>query len=239
MTLAKAISKFIQYASHVESFAESLPESSSDAQPFVESLELVTTFFSSTDTLEDITCERLRDFLARWYVERASLSAPEPQVSEPQVLIGSLARFFKWAVESGEAIMAQDLMPVLSELEQTVPRAIDITKRLSSELAKRGGAISFPEFLTSFEEGGQSQYDFDLPGEASAMEGYFRITHVEGTSVEAEEAISEERVWPIIFPASVANIIQVGFIINLELVRAAEGWLLASSGFAYPPGTDI
>jgi hypothetical protein len=235
MTLAEATSKFIQYSSHVEPSIENLPESSSQAQTLVESLELVTAFFSGTDTLEDVTCERLRDFLARWYVERAgSSSAPEPQA-----LIGWLARFFKWAGEFDETIKAQDLLPVLSELEQTIPRAIDITKRLSRELAERGGPVSFPEFLTSFDEGGHSQYDFDLPGEVGAIEGYFRITRVSGTFVEAEETISEERVWPIIFPAAVASAIRVGFIINLEIVRAAEGWLLASGGFAYPPGTDL
>jgi hypothetical protein len=28
-------------------------------------------------------------------------------------------------------------------------------------------------------------------------------------------------------------------IVNLELVRSAEGWQIDENGFAYPPGTDI
>jgi hypothetical protein len=62
---------------------------------------------------------------------------------------------------------------------------------------------------------------------------------VEGASVEAEELISEERVWPIIFPSEAAALLEDGYIINLELVRKPEGWQIAGCGFAYPPGAEI
>ncbi|HST22533.1 MAG TPA: hypothetical protein VLR90_15525, partial [Blastocatellia bacterium] len=89
------------------------------------------------------------------------------------------------------------------------------------------------------EEGGHSSYDLDEIGEVGAIEGYFRITRIEGAMAEAEEVITEERVWPIIFPRDLASRLTNGYIINLELVRSKEGWQIAACGFAYPPGTDI
>jgi hypothetical protein len=234
MTLAEAVSKFIQRAGQVEPSADGSLESSSQAQTLVQSLELLTAYFSRTDTLADITPERLRDFLARWYVEKAG-----PSVPGPKVLLDSLAHFFRWADQYTETRIADECLPVVGELEHSIPRALQVAERLSNELAGRGGAFSFPEFLTSFAEGGQSQYDLDAPGEVGAVEGYFRITRVEGTSVEAEEIISEDRIWPIIFPGGVASLIPVGMIINLELVRTLEGWQIAAVGFAYPPETEV
>jgi hypothetical protein len=102
-----------------------------------------------------------------------------------------------------------------------------------------GGAFSFPEFLTSFEEGGSSQYDIDVPGNVGAIDGYFRIIRVDGVLAEAEELISEERVWPIVFPFEVAALLDDGYIINMELVRKMEGWQIVGCGFTYPPGTEI
>jgi hypothetical protein len=235
MTLAEATSEFIRFAGPEERPAGTPPESSPAAQPLARSLELVTAYFSPACGIEDITPERLRDFLARWYVEKAG----SPSAPEPQVLIDSLADFFRWADDYAETRMARECMAVLSELRQEIPRAIEIAERLSKYVAGRGGAFGFPEFLTSFEEGGRGQFDLDRPGQAGAIEGYFRVIRVEGTSVEAEEIISEESVWPIIFPTGVADVIRVGFIINLELVRAPEGWQVAASGFAYPPGTEL
>lgn len=232
MTLAEATSKFVQRYRQNDSSVESSAEASSKVQILVQSLELLTTYFSRTDALEDVTADRLRDFLARFYIEKA-LSSCAP---EPKALLGSLARFFRWADQYAGTKKADQYLPLIRELEQTIPCALELTQRLSKEMAGRGGAFSFPEFLASFEEGGQSQYDLDAPGEVSAIEGYFRITRVEGSSVEAEETISEDRIWPIIFPASVVSFICVGMVINLELVRAAEGWQIAASGFAYPPG---
>ncbi|HEX8090818.1 MAG TPA: hypothetical protein VF762_18305 [Blastocatellia bacterium] len=235
MTLAEATSKFIERAAQVEAFAESSPESHLQAHTLSQSLELLTTYFSGARPLEDVTPERLRDFLARWYVER-TWASPAP---EPKALVDSLADFFRWADEYSEARIAGQCLPILVELEQSIPRALRLAEGLSKELRERGGAFSFPEFLTSFDEGGQSLYDLDAPGEAGAIEGYFRITRVEATLAEAEDIISEERIWPIIFPAGVACLIGIGMIVNLELLRTAGGWRIAACGFAYPPGTEV
>jgi hypothetical protein len=124
----------------------------------------------------------------------------------------------------------------------TVPRALEITAALSKHLTERGGAFSFPEFLTTFAEGGQSSYDIAVAGEGQgpgAVEGYFRVLRVEGSSMEVQELISEERYAPVICPDEVARLIEPFYIVNLEIVRVEEGWQIAACGFAYPPGTDI
>jgi hypothetical protein len=206
----------------------------------------------------------LRDFLSRWYVEKAVTSKtsdsksverdsvsqanrhvqaldalPVVQVPDPPHLLDSLSAFFKWADQQAGTDQAAQYSPILTELGRSLPRALDITNALTSALRQRGGAFNFPEFLTSFEEGGSSQYDIDVPGNVGAIEGYFRIIRVEGLSVEAEELISEERVWPIVFPWKVAARLDDAYIINLELLRWGEGWQIAGCGFAYPPGTEI
>lgn len=118
-------------------------------------------------------------------------------------------------------------------------REEEITALLAQYVSERRGAFAFPEFLTSFEEGGRSAFDFDAPGEVAALEGYFRITRIEGTRIEAEEMISETRVWPIIFPHEVAARLINGLIINLEIIRTADGWQITDCGLAYPPGTEF
>jgi hypothetical protein len=231
MTLAEAISSFLRHTAEKESCAENSPESPSEAPPLVRSLELLTDHFSSHSRLESMTPEQLRDLLSRCYVESAaSSSAPGPRA-----LLDALSRFFTWAGTDAD----NQCLAVIKELEQSLPRAFEISERLSKEIAGHGGAISFPEFLTSFEGGGQSQYDLDSPGEVGAIDGYFRITRVEATLVEAVELISEARVWPILFPEEVASLICAGFIINLELVRTLQGWQIAACGFAYPPGAQV
>ena len=134
---------------------------------------------------------------------------------------------------------SDDSLAVLNELRVTVPRALEIAGDLASCIGSQRGAFSFPEFLTLFEEGGRSEYDIDTPGDVGALEGYFRIVRIEGSMVEAEELTSEDRIWPIIFPAEIAARLETQYIINLELVRAPEGWKIVDCGVVYPPGTEI
>jgi hypothetical protein len=150
-----------------------------------------------------------------------------------------MAEFLKWVDRQAGIDLAVQSLPILIELKRSLPCALEITAALSSWLQERGGAFSFPEFLTSFEDGGRSQYDIDAPGQIGAIEGYFRIIRVEGSLVEAEEIISEECVWPIIFPLEIAARFDDRYVVNLELVRAAEGWQIAGCGFVYPPGTEV
>lgn len=260
MTLGEATSRFLDYAGRNDSTVHSRLEPAVHNQ----TLLLLNAYFSADAALSEITPSHLRDFLSRWYVERACASKPddsnsiEPddrsssdripralnakpidQVPEPHHLIDSLAEFFKWADQQANADRAAQYSPILIELRSSLPRALDITNALTSALRERGGSFNFPEFLTSFEEGGSSQYDIDVPGNVGAIDGYFRIIRVEGSSVEAEELISEERVWPIGFPSEIAALLGVGYLINLELVRDRDGWQIAGCGFAYPPGTEM
>jgi hypothetical protein len=115
---------------------------------------------------------------------------------------------------------------------------LEIAARLAEHLRREGGAFAFPEFLTSFEEGGRSQFDLDDAAEAGCIEGYFRVARVLGTEIEAEETISETRVFPIRFPGEIAALLQSGFVLNLELVRVVDGWRITGSGVVYPPGAE-
>jgi hypothetical protein len=243
----------------------------SDCPVHEKALLLLTEYFSLNISLSEITPARLRDFLGKWFVEKARYSplhaaepfpgnsttaSPETRSTDrnqnthaaesesfPQAgeLLDSLMQFFHWVDQGSEGghQFASQASPVIEQLGHTLPRALEITRVLSRSLRERGGAFGFPEFLTSFEEGGHSEYDIDTPGSVGALEGYFRIHRVEGSSVEAEELISEERVWPIVFPPEVAALLDDQYIINLELVRSAESWQIAGCGFAYPPGTEV
>lgn len=253
MTLAEAITRFLDQARFNDSTVQSQPTVAIHYQ----ALGHLTEYLCENAELElsELTPWRMRDFLSRWYVEKASGSTPTDSaprrislgsnalltdgVPAPAELLDSIDQFVGWADRQTGAHQAAELSPMVNELRRSLPRALEITKALNTALRARGGAFTFPEFLTSFEEGGSSQYDIDVPGNIGAIDGYFRITRVEGSFVEAEELISEERLWPIIFPAEVAGLLEEGYIINLELARQPEGWQIAGCGFAYPPGTEI
>lgn len=243
MTLLEATSVFIG-----QIIQSDLPDDrDSNSHLSVAAIELLKDYSRAAGltSTHQITASTLRDFLARWYVELASASKPvsspasDRKFPSPQILLGSLAEFFKWVDENCGAKIALECSLVLSELEESLPRALEITSALSKHLSARGGAFSFPEFLTSFEQGGHSEYDIGEPGEISAIEGYFLIERVEGTRAEGLEIVADKRAWPIIFPEEVASLIGAGFIINLEIVRAGDRWQIANCGFAFPPNTEV
>ena len=251
MTLGEAASSFLEHTRDKDS---SIPPSRRSRE---NSLRLLTSCFTPNAAMSDVTPAALRDFLARWYFERVAESgransAPitgnplindaeaslARQLPEPTELLDTLAEFLEWTDLQEGTDRASQCSKMLTGLRRSLPRALAITGALSNSLREGGGAFGFPEFLTSFDEGGQSQYDVGAPGEAGAIEGYFRIIRVEGSFVEGEEMISGDTVWPIVFPAEVAALLDDGYIVNLELVRAPDGWRIAGCGFAYPPGTD-
>jgi hypothetical protein len=244
MTLAEAIPLFLDYAAKNDSPDHPQARSAIHNQ----TLLLLSEYFSSDRALADITAETLRDFISRWYVEKAGAANTNDrirnphsflQVPEARALLDSLAEFFRWAdLQAGEN-QSVDYTPTLTELSRSLPRAQEIMSALSGWVRKRGGAFTFPEFLTSFEEGGASRYDIGAPGKIGAIDGYFRVIRIDGLLVEAEELISEERIWPIVFAPEVAALLDDGYIISLEVVRKPDGWQIAGCGFAYPPGTKI
>jgi hypothetical protein len=182
--------------------------------------------------------------LTRHYVEEVTLRRLRPgdgeiKEIEPGAFLDALYSFFEWAREISLLPLADTCAQLLAELRQSVPRAIMIGVSLSKEIAARGVASTFPEFLTSFEQGGASRYDIDSPDGRGVIEGYFRIRRVEGFRIEAEEIITEEVVWPVMFPPATASLLFEGFIINMEIVRESNSWVIAGCGFTYPPGTDI
>jgi hypothetical protein len=192
---------------------------------------------SGINTLDDLSSDRLRDFLARSYIEQASASGNA--LPQPAELLDALASFIGWADEHVRPGIEADCLPVITGLAEELSRALDIFFALSGSLAGRGGAFAFSEFLTTFEGGGKGLYDIDVPGEAGAREGYFRVVRVEGGYAEAEDLITEDRIWPIILPDDVAGRLAVGYIINLEMARGPDGWHIVGCGFVYPPGADL
>lgn len=240
MRLAEATASFLDYIRQNEPSVQSQARTSTREK----ALSLLTGYYFPNTTPSNITPDRLRDFLARWYVDTACAqkSADSDQLPGPDDLLNALTEFFKWADKETPAEVSARCLPLLNELRRTLPRAFEISKSLSHWLRERGGAFSFPEYLTTFEEGGRSQYDIDDSDESDevgVLDGYFRILRVEGSLVEAEELISGNQVWPIVFPAHIAALLDSAYIVNLEVVRMPEGWQITGCGFAYPPGTDV
>lgn len=240
MTLAEAIAQWFEAMARDDSVSQDYAESRAL------SLALFATYCGKNPLLDELTPVRLRDFLARWFIERSGSASPRAsdvaatgRLPKPTVLMEGLAEFMDWGARHLAFIAADQCLAVINELREPLPRALAISRRLSEHLAGSGGAFGFPEFLTSFEAGGHSQYDLDTVGESFCMEGYFRILRVEGDQVEAQEMLTEARAWPILFPASIAALLETNYIINLELIHVEEGWQIAACGFAYPPGTDI
>jgi hypothetical protein len=224
---------------------------------YVISLDLLCSYFAGL-ALADISPGQLRQFLSVWFLEETIAHSASPDQTDcfpdAQTMLACLIDFFTWAgeipVKSSTAkealpepagqIITEEHLAVLQSLQEALPRAIAITRSLSDSLAKRGGAFTFPEFLTSFEEGGQSAYDIGgASGETFAIEGYFKILNIDGTSVDAEESISERQISPILFPQETAALLDIGYIINLELVYLQGSWQIVNCGFAYPPDTEV
>jgi hypothetical protein len=236
------------FGSIFEKYLESLklPNGSIDAKQSYQTLAL-TRFSEILPELANaraIKSDLFREVLSRRYVEEATLhglrdGVDETEELEPGAFLDTLCSFFEWAHENRVFQLAANCLEVLTELRQSIPRAIKIGVTLSKEITARGDATIFPEFLTSFEQGGASRYDIDSPDGQGVIEGYFRIRRVENLDIEAEEIITEEVVWPIEFPPVTARLLSEGFLINLEIVRESRAWRIAGCGFAYPPGTDI
>jgi hypothetical protein len=241
MTLSEATAGFINHLERNRSTVQSHIEASTAER----ALRLLADYFFATVKVRDISTDRLRDFLGRWYVDAACGSRlPDAhQPPEPREVLDSLIAFFKWADMELRGGVYERCFPLLAEMSTALPRAFEISKSLSSWLQERRGAFSFPEFLTSFEGGGLSHYDIDDTdddgGDDRVLDGYFRILDVQGSLVEAEELITGNTVRPIVFPAHVAALLSQGYTINLEIVRMREGWQITGCGFAYPPGTEV
>ncbi len=222
MTIREASARFLE---------QQKPKNSQSNKAHAQTIQFLTRYLPDA-ALAELTPARLRDFIARWYVEETN------HQPAPQALLNSLDVFLSWVDTHTPSAIEEGCRSVIAELETTLPRALEIARVLSLQLKARG-AFGFREFLTSFEEGGRSQYDVDIGGDVSALEGFFRLSRIEETMVGAEELISGERVWPVIFPKESVAVIETGYIINLELVRGGDSWHIAACGFAYPPGTEF
>lgn len=205
-------------------------------------LELLKTYCSanSVKSLDDLTHEYVRDFMARWWVEESGtirekiIQPSDPSQNKASDVLGLLdavSDFFIWLDERGGARSITKRLAIIDELKQSLPLAFEIKESIQFHFTERAGPFGFPEFLTSFEEGGHSSTD--------ALEGFFRVSRIDGLLIEAEELISETRVWPIFLPEETALLIRPGYILGLEIIRVENAWEIASSSFVYPPGTSV
>jgi len=224
----------------IDEYSEELQKGKSAAaqEGGVESLQLFKQYLDSAASGAKLGPDLLLDFLGRWHVETAA----SQRLHAPAATVRAVREFVKWLDRRTHESALSDCISTLDVLEQSLPRALRIAEELSRDLAARGGAFTFPEFLTTFAEGGQSRYDIDVAGEGqgpSGMEGYFRVVRVEGTSAELEDMISEDRAWPVKLPTEVARLLEPDWILNLEIVRSGNEWQVAACGFAYPPGVEF
>lgn len=189
-----------------------------------------------------LTPDNLFNFLGNWYLGRyVGAAAGSRRLPAPLDIVTSLARLVDWM--AGRGNLPGDsrtcALAALSELAVTLPRAIEISRRLADYLSERRGAVAFSEFLTTFEEGGRSRYEPEAAGLPRWKEGYFTIKRIDGRRIEAQESVSEESVWPILLPEGAEGLFSPGYIVNLEIVREDEYWEIVSCGLAHPPGTPV
>lgn len=226
------------FAEAIEAFTSETPCTAETR----ESVTLLKSYLASTaNSSLLITPDDLRHFLGNWYLSRYVSHHPSAELPTPNALLAALDRLVDWTARRGDlqGEMLIRLQAALDELSVTLTHAIEISGRLVDYVSGRRGPFAFPEFLTTFEQGGRSEYDVDASGEVFSMEGYFTIVRIDGMQVEAVESISEEIIWPITFLEPLASLLIPGYILNLELVRSSEGWQISGCGLAHPPGTPV
>jgi hypothetical protein len=183
----------------------------------------------------------LRYFLGNWYLARCVGVTFGEKAPAPAAMLDAVAAFIEFATlrRDLKGENAAPLLAVVSEFSITLPSAIDMSGRLIDYVSDKRGPFAFPEFLTTFEEGGRSEYDVDTTGRPASLEGYFTILRIDGVNMEAEENITEKIVWPIVIPEPLAGCFKPGFMVNLELVRRSEGWVISGCGLVHPPGVPV
>src|SRR5687767_14340218 len=98
MKLGDAITRFLDHARPNDSTSSSDAHDASHQSAML----LLTEYFSAGAALADITGPSLRDFLSRWYSEKAGGSKQagsdpaERSVPAPLEMLGSIEQFFSW-----------------------------------------------------------------------------------------------------------------------------------------------
>ncbi|HLG14512.1 MAG TPA: hypothetical protein VJH03_08430 [Blastocatellia bacterium] len=234
MTLQDAIAAF-RSASGLDATS---PDNHQQPVRSNDAIDIFGRYASTCTELTEVTPYLVRDFLGRWCIEAASRLPADESISPP-ALIGLLADFFRWADHNTGTQLSDQCSPVLKDLELSLPRALALGRAIQECSAQRGGPFSFPEFLTSFEDGGHSEYDVGDGGQPLALEGYFSVVRVEACQIEVDDVISGETIWPILLPEPIARLVLPGYILNLEIIRVRGGWQIVDCGLAYPPGVEV
>jgi hypothetical protein len=189
-----------------------------------------------------LTRESLLDYIGFWlprYVRPTLAGDGHHSEPNPDEVMETLNRLVTVLANHEAMFDKQECLATIGELRVTLPRAIELTRALTEDVTKRGGPFGFPEFLTTFEGGGRSEYDLDVAGVENVVEGHFRVTSVDALRVAAVELVSERPVEPILIPERAAPFVEQGQIATLELVRGSDGWVITDCEVVYPPGTRV
>jgi hypothetical protein len=239
MTVADAITVFIR---------ESRTNSSDNSQ-----LWTIEKYLPITTDLSDISPALLKNTIGRWAVERPEtgnrpgLQSGQHASSHAPATTSSIdlaLRFFSWCEGDESSGITEAHLSELRDLQTTITVAQTISSALALWLRGKRGAFGFSEFLTSFEDGGHSEYDLqtitrDPSEKESAIESYFKVLRVDGTVAEVEDVISGMPVGPVEFPEAISDQIAAGYTLNLELIRDNDRWQIVDAGLVYPPGVDF
>src|SRR5215475_9798370 len=148
MTIAQSLQRFTESRR-----LNPTVQSTDHLQAISPTLLLLERYFSHEADLSEITPVRLRDFVARWYVEEASslrltgAEKVEDSVEddwigtgyscqtrippEPMELLAELGRFFNWMQIQTGTENVNGCLSVLDELGETLPQALEINHSLS------------------------------------------------------------------------------------------------------------
>ncbi|HMG35334.1 MAG TPA: hypothetical protein VKM94_15450 [Blastocatellia bacterium] len=226
----------------VDAVSKYLTESAVDAsEQEVEILNLLDRIQGYAD-VGDLTPQFILNPFCREYVDLEFAELPQRRSNthgRALAVKDSLTVFFRWAQCEVGLEDLEGLEKALDEVCATIPRAVEIAALLNEVSSARRGGFGFPEFLTSFEDGGRSSYDLDAPGKSGTRGGYFRVKSATGLETVLEHSASGELVAPVELPFEIATLISEGFILDLELLFKDGRWVVYDNGIVYPPSVQV
>jgi len=227
--------------------AISFLENPSQVEDRGRAISLLIEYFGSETRLADLNADSLNDFLCRWCIERSRHSETDAagrRVDSSRALIQAIPKtvleLLDFASRQVDPATASASREAVEYARINLPRSLEVSRLLAEAVSRDESGTEFRDFLTTFEAGGQSEYDVDDPSDSvvddqpAALEGFFRVKKIEGTLVEMEEVIGEELVGLVFFPADVAALLQPEDVLELELIADGENWSIIACGFAYP-----
>ena len=224
MTIAEAVKQFRERSS------ASGGSSSWHCEPAFEAL-LAFAKDTRLKELEQLSPSRIREFLGRWLID-VELGTSSPDRLDFSLTTDCLYEFFK----TFKSPDIKERLEAVRQMKEEVPKALEIAEALAREMANRPGPFPFSEFLTTFDEGGQTVYHGN--SEPKSLDSFFEIVDVKSMLLEARD-LGTDVLLTIVAPPGVTRVARAGFVLNLEVVRYSNRWEIVDYGAAYPPGINF